>query len=162
MIKVSSPVKKGSLVNQDGQFAMNGLIARGNTNIVIKAAGKPRGEELDGGMELDLDSLVEFCKRVMIETDALPKWLFIGVIVDAAQSEILTYFSPNKQKFFSDIYNHIKNHLAPNLPMADTEMVVKTFFEDHHDYLFNYKVIPLETLLTGSDGGKGEKTDIRF
>lgn len=162
MINVYRPVKKGSLVNQEGQFEIEGLIARGGTSIVVKAAGKQKGEELDGGMEVDLPSLIDFCKHIMVETGALPKWFFIGVIVDAAHGQVQTYFSPEKEKFFSDIYNYIKENLARNLPMADTEMVVKTFFENNRDFLFNYRIIPLESLLSGSLGGQAEPTEIRF
>lgn len=162
MINLHSPVKKGSLVNRDGQFDIQGLIARGGTNIALKASGNPWGEELNGGMEVDLPSLIDFCKHLLVETGTLPKWFFIGVIVDAEQSQILTYFSPSKEKFFSDIYNYIKEHLMRDVPMADTETVVKTFFENNRDYLFNYMTIPLESLLGGSLGGQAEPTDIRF
>jgi hypothetical protein len=162
MINVHSPVRKGSLVNQDGQFEIQGLIARGNENIAIRAAGKQRDDELNGGIEVDLSSLINFCKRILVETGALPKWFFFGVIVDASHSEIHTYFSPSKEKFFSDIYKYIKENLAGNLPMADTESVVKTFFENNRDYLFNYMIIPLESILTGSLGGQSDTTDIRF
>lgn len=162
MINVHSPVSKGSLVNQDGQFEIQGLIARGSKDIAVTAAEKSRGGELTGGIAVDLPSLIDFCKRILVETGTLPKWFFIGVIVDASRSQIMTYFSPNKEGFFSDIYNYIKENLAGNLPMADTEMVVKNFFENNRDYLFNYIVITLDTLLTGSTGGKAEPTDIRF
>lgn len=162
MINVYSPVRMGSLVNQDGQFEIEGLIARGGTNIAIKAAEKQEGEELDGGLEVDLPSLIEFCKNILLETGTLPKWYFIGVIVDTSHSQLITYFSPTKENFFSEIYNYIKEKLAGNLPMADTETVVKQFFENNRDYLFNYRIIPIESLLTGSMGGKAETTDIRF
>ncbi len=162
MVNVHSPVRKGSLVNQDGQFEIRGLIARGNTNIAVKAAGRPMGEELDGGLEVDLPSLIDFCKHILTETGTLPKWFFFGVIVDASHSQLVTYFSPSRENFFSDIYNYIKENLAGNLPMADTETVVKNFFENNPDYLFNYSIIPLDSLLAGSMGGRMESTDIRF
>ncbi len=162
MINVHHPVRKGSLVNQDGQFEIQGLVARGSTNIAVKAVGTQGGDELDGGMEVDLPSLIDFCKHILMETGDLPKWFFIGVIIDASHSQLMTYFSPNKESFFSDIYQYIKGNLAGDLPMMDTETVVKNFFESNRDYLFNYQMIPLESFLTGSKGGKVDSTDIRF
>lgn len=162
MISVYSPVKHGFIVNQDGQFDIRELIVRGNTNLAVRAAGQQGREELAGGIDVDLPSFVEFCKRVLVETGAMPKWFFIGVIVDSNHSQLLTYFNPSKEKFFSDIYNFIKENLAGNLPMAETETVVKHFFESNPDYHFSYLMIPLDALLTGSAGGWVEQTDIRI
>jgi hypothetical protein len=46
--------------------------------------------------------------------------------------------------------------------MADAETVVKTFFDNNRDFHFNYLMIPLDSLITGSGSGKVEPTDIRF
>ena len=162
MINLHCPVSKGKIVNQDGQFSIGEMVVRGGDQVVVKATSKQDGEELSGGIEMDLLSLINFCKRVLIETGGLPKWFFIGVIVDASQSQIMTYFSPNKEKFFSDIYHYIEENLAGDLPMADTETVVKNFFENNRDYHFDYIIIPLDSLLAGSIGGKVAETDIRF
>ncbi len=162
MINLHSPVKQGFIVNQDGQFEINGLIIRGSTNVALKALHKQDGEELSGGMELDLPSMIDFCKRVLIETEALPKWFFIGVIIDARHGQLLTYFSPTKEKFFSDIYSFIQENLKRDLPLEDTEMVVKEFFDHNLDYRFSYIVVPLDSLLSGSAGGREDLTDIRL
>jgi hypothetical protein len=113
-------------------------------------------------MEVDLPSFIDLCKHVLIETGTLPKWFFFGVIVDAPHSQLLTYFSPSKERFFSDIYKYIKENLAGDMPMADTETVVKLFFERNRDYHFNYLMIPLDSLITGSAGGRADSLDIRF
>lgn len=162
MINLHSPVTRGKIVNQDGQFAISEMIVRGGEHVVVKATGTQDGEELPGGMEMDLPSLIDFCKRVLIETGTLSKWFFIGVVVDANHSQLRTYFSPSKEIFFSDIYNYIKEDLLENLPMADTETVVKNFFENNLDFHFDYIIIPLDTLLSGSIGGKLAHTDIRI
>ena len=162
MINLHFPVDRGKIVNQDGAFEIDGMIVRGGEYVAVKATGKPHGEELSGGMEMDLPSLSNLCKRILIETGALPKWFFIGVIVDASHSQLMTYFSPSKEQFFSDLYNYIKENLAGNLPMADTESVVKNFFENNRDYLFHYLMIPVDSLFTGSTSGGLEQTDIRF
>lgn len=162
MISLHMPVNRGKIVNQDGQFDINGIIVRGGEYVAVKVTGKPNGEELSGGIEMDLPSLTNFCKRILLEAGTLPKWLFIGVIVDASHSQLTTYFSPSKEKFFSDLYNYIKENLASNVPMADTESVVKNFFDNNRDYLFSYQVIPIDSLITGLTSGRMEQTDIRF
>ena len=162
MINLHCPVNKGKIVNQEGQFTISEMVVRGGENVVVKAISQQSGEELAGGIEMDLLSLTNFCKRVLIETGTLPKWFFVGVIIDASHSQLMTYFSPNKEKFFSDIYNYIKENLVENLPMTDTETVVKTFFENNRDYHFDHIIIPLDSLFTGSIGGRVEQTDIRF
>jgi len=162
MINVHSPVKRGSIVSQDRQYDISGMIVRGGANVAVMATSALSGDEISSGMEIDLPSYIELCKRVLMESGTLPKWFFFGVIVDAPHSQILTYFSPNKEKFFSDIYNYIKENLEGNLPMADTETVVKNFFEINHDFHFNYIMIPLDTLISGSGSGRVEPLDIRF
>lgn len=162
MINLHSPVTRGKIVNQEGEFQIDGMIVRGGEMVAIKATGKPGGEELSGGIEMDLHSLTNLCKHILIETGILPKWFFIGVIVDASRSQLMTYFSPSKEKFFSDIYNYIRENLAENLPMADTESVVKDFFENNRDFLFSYRIVPIDSIVTGSNSGRMEQTDIRF
>jgi hypothetical protein len=162
MIDLHSPVKIGFLVNQNGRFPIQEIIVRGSTQVAVNAASQPGGEELPGGMDIDLPSFIDFCKHALLETGTLPRWFYIGVILDADHSQLRTYFSPNKQQFFSDIYNSIKEELAVDLPMADTETVVKEFFEYSMGYRFHYQVIPLETLLSGSKGGKAYQTDVRL
>ena len=162
MINVHSPVKRGSIVSQDSQYDINGMIVRGGENVSVMVTSTSSGDEISSGMEIDLPSFIDLCKRVLIESGTLPKWFFFGVIVDATHSQILTYFSPSKEKFFSDIYNYIKENLAGNLPMADTETIVKNFFENNRDFHFNYMMIPLDTLITGSGSGRVETLDIRF
>jgi hypothetical protein len=162
MINVHSPVKRGSIANQDSKFDISGMIVRGDANVAIMATSEQSGEEISSGMEIDLPSFIDLCKRILIESGTLPKWFFIGVIVDAPHSQLLTYFSPSKEKFFSDIYHYIKEYLAGDLPMADTETVVKNFFESNRDFHFNYMMIPLDSLITGSGSGRVEPLDIRF
>ncbi|HVN56067.1 MAG TPA: hypothetical protein VMT46_17175 [Anaerolineaceae bacterium] len=163
MIYVHSPVKKGFFLNQNGQFPIDELIARGNTSdMEIQARSKESGEELSSGMGMDLSSLIEFCKQILVETGALPKWFLLGVVIDADHSRLLTFFSPSKERFFSDIYNYIKEYLPINLSMADTETVVKEFFDRSQGFRFDYKMIPLDSLLAGSMGGKVEQTDLRL
>ncbi len=162
MINVHSPVKRGSIVDEDRQFSISGMIVRGGGNVAILATSEQGGEEISSGMEVDLPSFIDLCKRVLVETGTLPKWFFFGVIVDAPHSQLLTYFSPSKEKFFSDIYYYIKENLAGDLPMAGTETVVKNFFERNRDYHFNYQMIPLDSLITGSAGGRADTLDIRF
>ncbi len=162
MINVHSPVKQGSMMGQDSPYPISGMIIRGGGNVAILATSEQGGEEISSGMEVDLPSFIDLCKRVLVETGTLPKWFFFGVIVDAPHSQLLTYFSPSKEKFFSDIYNFIKENLAGDLPMAGTETVVKNFFERNRDYHFNYLMIPLDSLITGSAGGKADSLDIRF
>jgi hypothetical protein len=162
MINVHSPVKQGSMMNLDRQYEINELVVRGSASVEILATIEQNEEELSSGMEVDLPSLIELCKRILVESGTLPKWFYIGVVVDAPRSQLLTYFSPDKDKFFSDIYNYIKEHLADNLPMSDTETVVKIFFERNREYYFNYMVIPLDSLITGSESGRAGSSDIRF
>jgi hypothetical protein len=161
MINVHSPVKRGSIVNRDQQYDIRDMVVRGGENVVIMATSK-QSEEISSGIEIDLPSLIDLCKRVLLESGTLPKWFFFGVIVDAPRSQILTYFSPSKENFFSDIYNDIKEHLAGDLPMADTETVVKNFFERNRDFYFNYKMIPHDSLFTGSSGATASPLDIRI
>ncbi len=149
-------------MGEDHPIPISGMIVRGGADVAILATSEPVGEEIPSGMEVDLTSFNDLCKRVLIETGTLPKWFFFGVIVDAPHSQLLTYFSPSKEKFFSDIYNYIKENLAGDLPMAGTETVVKNFFERNRDYHFNYLMIPLDSLLTGSAGGIVDSLDIRF
>lgn len=162
MINVHSLVKRGSIVNQDRQYKIDNMIVRGGENVSFFATVEQTGEELSSGMEVDLPSFIDFCKRVLVESGTLPKWFFFGVIVDAPHSQLLTYFSPSKEKFFSDIYNSIKENLGEDLPMAETETVVKNFFERNRDYHFNYLVIPLDSLLTGSADRRVNPLDIRL
>lgn len=162
MISVHSPVKQGSIVNQGSQNDISGIIVRGGVNVAVMGASAQGGEEIASGLEVDLPSFIDFCKRVLMETGTLPKWFFFGVIVDAPHSQLLTYFSPSKEKFFSDIYNYIKGQLSGDLPMADTETVVKSFFDNNRDFHFNYMMIPLDSLITGSGSGRVEPIDIRF
>ena len=161
MINVHSPVKRGSIVNRDQQYEIRDMVVRGGEKVAILATSK-QSEEISSGIEIDLPSLIDLCKRVLFESGTLPKWFFFGVIVDAPRSQILTYFSPSKEKFFSDIYNDIKEHLAGDLPMADTEMVVKNFFERNRDYYFNYLMIPHDSMFTGSSGATTNPFDIRI
>ncbi len=149
-------------MEEDREYSISGMIVRGGGNVAILATSEQGGEEISSGVEVDLPSFIDLCKRVLVETGTLPKWFFFGVIVDAPHSQLLTYFSPNKVKFFSDIYNYIKENLPGDLPMAGTETVVKNFFDRNRDYHFNYLMIPLDSLLTGSAGGRVESQDIRF
>jgi hypothetical protein len=162
MVNVHRAIKQGTIVNQENQYDIDGILIRGGENVAILATSKQSGEEISSGLEVDLPSLIDFCKHVLIETGTLPKWFFFGVIVDAPHSQLLTYFSPGKEKFFSDIYKYIKENLADDLLMADTETVVKNFFERNRDYHFNYLMIPLDSLITGSAGNKVDTLDIRF
>ncbi len=162
MINVHSPVKRGSMMGQDNPYPISGMIVRGGADVAILATSEQDGEEISSGMELDLPSFIDLCKRVLVETGTLPKWFFFGVIVDAPHSQLLTYFNPSKEKFFLDIYNSIKENLAGDLPMAGTETVVKNFFEGNRDYHFNYLMIPLDSLITGSASGRVDALDIRF
>ncbi len=162
MINVHSPVKRGSMVSQDSQYDISGMVVRGGANVAVMTTSAQSGEEISSGLEIDLSSFIELCKRVLLESGTLPKWFFFGVIVDATHSQLLTYFSSSKEKFFSDIYQYIQENLARNLPMADTETVVKNFFENNRDFHFNYLMIPLDSLITGSGSGRVEPLDIRF
>jgi hypothetical protein len=162
MINVHSPVKRGSIVDQERQQNIHEMIARGAGNVTILATSVQGGDEISSGLEIDLPSFIDFCKSVLVETGTLPKWFFFGVVVDAPRSQLLTYFSPSKEKFFSDIYKSIKENLTSNLPMADKEMIVKNFFEGNRDYHFNYLMIPLDSLIKGSADTGAESLDIRF
>ncbi len=161
MINVHSPVKRGTMVSQDSQYNISGMVVRGGANVAVMGMLVQSGEEIPSGMEVDLPSFIDLCKRVLVESGTLPKWFFFGVIVDAPHSQLLTYFSPSKEKFFSDIYKYIQENLAGNLPMADTETVVKNFFENNRDFHFNYLMIPHDSLITGSGSGRVEPLDIR-
>jgi hypothetical protein len=147
---------------QESQYDISGMIIRGGENVGVLVTSAQSGEEISSGMEIDLASFNELCKRVLIESGTLPKWFFFGVIVDAPHSQLLTYFSPSKEKFFLDVYKYIKEYLVGNLPMADTETVVKNFFENNRDFHFNYMMIPLDSLITGLGSGRVEPLDIRF
>lgn len=91
MINVHSPVKRGSIVKRDRQYGIRDMVVRGGDNIAISAISKQSEEEISSGIEIDLPSLVDLCKRVLIESGTLPKWFFVGVIVDAPRSQIITY-----------------------------------------------------------------------
>lgn len=162
MINVHSPIKRGSIVKQESQYDISGMIVRGGENVGVMVTNAQGGEEISSGMEIDLASFIDFCKRVLIESGTLAKWFYFGVIVDTPHSQLLTYFSPSKEKFFSDIYNYIKGQLSGDLPMADTETVVKNFFDNNRDFHFNYMMIPLDSLITGLGSGRVEPIDIRF
>lgn len=68
MINLQCPVNRGKMVNQDGQFAIREMIVRGGETVALKATSKESGEELSGGIELDLLSLTNY---LMIPLDSL-------------------------------------------------------------------------------------------
>ncbi len=56
MINVHSPVKRGSIVEEDRKYNISGMVVRGGGNVAILAMSEQTGDEISSGMEVDLPS----------------------------------------------------------------------------------------------------------